>query len=318
MSPLGNGSAGIDFFSGTNDHVVRDNLLAFNGTYGLLIFTNNITVTGNTIRDNAFSGMQLSGTDNRIGGTTAAERNIITGNGQGGISIVGANAVSNFIQGNYIGVAADGVTADGNGNSGISTSGDADGNTIGGTEPGAGNLIANNGFAIEIDGILLNSSNNTVIGNTTRDNARYGVAVLGGVANNTIGGSTSAARNVIEGNGQSGVFIQGDSNSIVGNSIVANGGEGIFINGGANNTVGGTTAGAGNVITNNGLEGVRIAGAGTTGNRLQATGSGSTPAIMLPAMRQAYSSALTPAAIRSAGRRRPSATSSRATALTAC
>src|SRR5262249_50380167 len=97
-------------------------------------------------------------------------------------------------------------------------------------------------------------------------------------------------RNVIAANTGDGISITGgaDSNLVAGNYIGtdAGGGEatsgggqtfgntnsGIFINS-ASNTIGGSAAGAGNVISNNGVssgyEGIWLNGAAVTGNLIQ-------------------------------------------------
>ena len=77
---------------------------------------------------------------------------------------------------------------------------------------------------------------------------------------NTIGGTTSGARNVISGNAVRGVFLAGSGNFVFGNSIgttadgtaaVRSDGSGIWIEG-AYNVIGGPSAGAGNLISGNG------------------------------------------------------------------
>ena len=45
--------------------------------------------------------------NNTIGGTTAAERNVISGNDNEGLLLEGAGTTGNVIRGNYIGVKAD-------------------------------------------------------------------------------------------------------------------------------------------------------------------------------------------------------------------
>src|SRR2546423_203833 len=75
---------------------------------------------------------------NVIGGTNAAARNVISANG-GGISL---SSSENVIQGNFIGTDASGTIALGNALDGISFSTSTYiGNVIGGTVPGAGNVI---------------------------------------------------------------------------------------------------------------------------------------------------------------------------------
>ena len=106
--------------------------------------------------------------------------------------------------------------------------------------------------------------------------AAAGVYLWSGVSGNVIGGRPPV-RNVISANGQYGVMIDNDStgNTVEGNYIGtdATGSHalgnfvGVWIQSGStNNTVGGTTAGARNVISANGEDGVQIDYAGTTGN----------------------------------------------------
>ncbi|MDQ2831265.1 MAG: right-handed parallel beta-helix repeat-containing protein, partial [Chloroflexota bacterium] len=108
-------------------------------------------------------------------------------------------------------------------------------------------------------------------GTTARPN-NLGICVNGsGVTNATIGGTTSGAGNVISGNKASGIYIfQGNGTTIEGNYIgvdatgattLANGGDGVAVNPGIQNTtIGGTTAGAGNVISDNAVDGVALSG----------------------------------------------------------
>lgn len=91
-----------------------------------------------------------------IGGKSLAARNVIAGNIADGI-VAFPNQVllsSTFsIQGNFIGLAADGASPLGNGRNGIFLTGGSQGITIGGTAAGTGNTIAfNNGR-----GVLLQS-----------------------------------------------------------------------------------------------------------------------------------------------------------------
>ena len=76
-------------------------------------------------------GVQISGTSNTVGGTTAAARNIISGNGRG-IWLLGSGASGNLIQGNFIGTDVTGTSALGNTSDGVEING-APSNTIGGS-----------------------------------------------------------------------------------------------------------------------------------------------------------------------------------------
>ena len=82
---------------------------------------------------------------------------------------------------------------------------------------------------------------------------------------NTIGGTSTAARNIISGNVGAGVaFSAGDSDNQVlgdyigldaaGTFVLSNGGNGVSFSGSSNDTVGGSAAGAGDVISGNALQ----------------------------------------------------------------
>src|SRR5262249_47795824 len=116
-------------------------------------------------------------------------------------------------------------------------------------------------------------------GTLARGNVQDGVFVGGGATNNTVGGTTATARNLISGNSTAGVTITDAgtvANTVAGNYIgtdvtgsaaLANGVNGVLIQAGAsNNTIGGLTAtpgtGAGNVIAgNNNDAGIYLNGA---------------------------------------------------------
>src|SRR5207249_480982 len=95
-------------------------------------------------------------------------------------------------------------------------------NTIGGTSSGARNLISGNQIAgIQLAGTGV--SGNLVAGNYigtdaagTSDlgNAGPGVTISAGAANNTVGGTSAAARNVISGN-HNGIDIIGATNNVI-------------------------------------------------------------------------------------------------------
>ncbi len=108
-------------------------------------------------------------------------------------------------------------------------------------------------------------------------NANRGVLIF--TSNNTVGGASSEARNLISGNGFIGVLLSGATGTKVqgnligtkksGGSALGNGFGGVEIFGAsADNTVGGQTAGAANTIAFNSGEGVAIYGAqeGNLGN----------------------------------------------------
>jgi hypothetical protein len=105
-------------------------------------------------------------------------------------------------------------------------------------------------------------------------------------SNNTVGGTTTGAGNLISGNALNGVEVAGSGNLILGNQIgtsaagtasLANGADGVYVYPtGTNNTIGGTTPGAGNLLSGNGANGVEPAGSGNLveGNRIGTNAAG--------------------------------------------
>ncbi|HET6313951.1 MAG TPA: CSLREA domain-containing protein, partial [Chloroflexia bacterium] len=233
--------------------------------------------------------IQLTGTPSNFGLTINTNNSTVMGlvinNFAGAIYIVGGSG--NKIQGNYIGTNAAGTSAVPN-SQGIVLEG-VTGNVIGGTDPLARNLISGNSTA----GVyIFFSTLNTVQGNYIGTNAA-GTAALPnhtGVLitasdDNTIGGTTAAARNLISGN-TTGVDMDGTSqrNLVQGNYVGTNAtGTGAIANTtgislrAPANTVGGTATGAGNLISGNGT-GVFITanGANATGNLIQGNYIGTT------------------------------------------
>lgn len=256
------------------------------------------TATGTEIQGNFFGtnadgtvslgygGVDLYSPSNHVGGTTAAARNVM-----GSLNISGYGATGNVVEGNYIGVDATGskrleYTL------GVRIS-YASGTRIGGTAPGAGNVISGSG---NYPGIRLwFGANGTLIqgnligtdatGQYSLGNSESGIVVDYGAHDNLIGGTDPAARNVISGNGQRGVLIDGIfstsynpsgkqmRNVVQGNYI------GTDVTGTravpniygvdlesdtAENVIGGTVPGAGNLISGNLYYGLYVAGASGT------------------------------------------------------
>jgi len=172
-----------------------------------------------TARQGNFIGVVLEDApDNTVGGTAAADRNLISGQLAYGLGIVRPNSSGNLIQNNYIGTNAAGSSAIPNDEHGIFML-EASGSTIGGTTAGALNLVSGNGMdGMHITDLL--SAMNAVEGNRIGTNAagtaaiantRHGVYVL--VApDNFIGGGMGAG-NLISGNGGAGVFIDGTNST---------------------------------------------------------------------------------------------------------
>ncbi|NNE00358.1 MAG: VCBS repeat-containing protein, partial [Pirellulaceae bacterium] len=117
-----------------------------------------------------------------------------------------------------------------------------------------GSTVRGLSFTSWMNGIRINSDNNTIAGNyfgvnaagAAEANLTDGIRING--STNTIGGLTAADRNIISNSNSDGIQIHGDSNIILGNYIGTdptglldwgNGGRGINIDGGASNVIGG-------------------------------------------------------------------------------
>ncbi len=180
---------------------------------------------------NSQNGVLLSGSRfNVVGGTTAAERNIISANSSDGVEVTGVTTLSNVIQGNFIGPDMAGTLDRRNSANGVYLNG-APNNIIGGASPGAGNLISRNqSDGVEISG--LTASNNFVLGNwigldatgtTNLGNFGHGVFFTSNARFNFIGATNSGAGNRIAFNSQDGIYVQsGTNNAIRGNNIWSN------------------------------------------------------------------------------------------------
>jgi CSLREA domain-containing protein len=139
---ISNNGIGISI-SGGKDNVIQGNYIGTNAAGDARLGNN--------------QGVALSNTQNNtIGGTTAAERNIISGNGAWGVRISDAESMRNKVQGNYIGTDVTGTVTDpdgtpsngdelGNGLNGVLIQTGAAGNIIGGTTAASGNVISGNG-----------------------------------------------------------------------------------------------------------------------------------------------------------------------------
>jgi parallel beta-helix repeat protein len=247
-------------------------------------------ITGKIALGNQWSGISGYGSGNTIGGTNESDRNLISGNRDGGVyvSMSDTRVLNNYIGtditgmqdlGNSFGVRfhhgshnilrnntisgndGHGAWIDGNG----SENNIVQGNFIGTSADGM-SAIANNGFGLTING---DNTNN-------------------GTHNNIVGGTTPETRNLISGNLQSGININFSSGNIVqgnyigtnitGTQSLGNGIFGIRLNGNGS-AIGGTEAGAGNLISGNTWDGIYATSSENdiTGNIIGADVSGLNP-----------------------------------------
>jgi len=315
-NPAPNAFQGILLASGASRNVIGGtnvlarNVLSGNSQYGIFITDSNTTgnvVLGNYIGTgaggsnalaNGLSGVIIGGSaaSNVIGSTNSSGRNLLSGNTEYGIYLT--NTTGNVILGNYLGVNAGGEVALANQKSGVALFGGTQ-NVIGGTVPGAGNVLSGNGeYGVDIRNPVATGNfvqGNLVgldaVGTNSIANAAGGVHFDSGAQGNLIGGTVAGARNVISGNTTAGVFFNGTGTSnnlvegnyvgtdITGTNAIPNTLAGIYLpypGGPSGNVIGGTVAGARNVISGN-YYGVYLATPGTSGNVIEGNYIGVTP-----------------------------------------
>lgn len=313
-----NTGAGISS-SNTIGSIIKGNTVVNNGSTGITVTSDNgSTIQGNYIgitpngtpMKNKTSGITIAGTATNvlIGGTTAGQGNYISGNNtavsDAGINInstTGVNGVT--IQGNYIGVKPDGVTAAPNGY-GIQIAGASNGPvniTIGGNTAGARNIISGN-ITAGINGTALTTSTSNYLiagnyigldknGNTLTGAAGRGIQLTNPNGIQIGGDSTAGYSNVISGNPSDAIAFSGTAGTgqnfkIWGNLIgtkpdgvtaANNGGYGVnsyatVMNGSVQ--IGGSGTGQGNVIVNsNNTWGVMVLNASAAANPVQIRGN---------------------------------------------
>ncbi len=123
---------------------------------------------------------------NTIGSVIGAEANVISGNTFEGITISDTATDDNVVIGNVIGTtgAIDApipgrTSTSGNGSAGVFLSRGTQGSTVGGSDPGAANVIAfNGGNGVEVR--APGSRRNSVTGNRIGRNVRGGIALFDG------------------------------------------------------------------------------------------------------------------------------------------
>jgi hypothetical protein len=192
---LGNSDNGVRIEDASNNIIGGTvagarNIISGNDNVGLVINrspTTGAVANGNQVQGN-FIGTNVSGTaalpnfdrgihiqeatNSIVGGTVAGARNIISGNQGIGLVITGifeTISTNSLVQGNFIGTNAAGTAALGNSQGGVIIV--TSNNTFGGSQAGAGNIVAFNGdFGLYIDGGT---------GNAVRTNSIFSNSALG-------------------------------------------------------------------------------------------------------------------------------------------
>jgi parallel beta-helix repeat protein len=208
-------SVGIYLTTRRNVTIKNVEIKAFNDGIYLRLHSAYNTVSGNTIIDNGYDGIYVSGSSNNIISENTIE------NDYDGISLHSSS--DNIIYGNTIANNDDlGIYFSSSSNNSIS------GNTI---------TNSNNGIYFYIF-----SNNNSISGNTIKDNNECGIISYDPYENN----NNSFVGNTIA-NNRDGIFLSSSSNNTIisGNTITNNSGHGICLSS-YNNSV------LGNTIANNG------------------------------------------------------------------
>jgi titin len=297
---LGNNNAGVTV-TGAGNFIGPSNVISGNLHDGIILTSHasgnqvqgnfiGLSAAGTNALANGVNGIEISGaSSNTIGGAVFSARNVISGNAANGVLITIVTDISNTVCGNYIGTDVTGKKAVANLLAGVQIQGCS--NVVGGVTAGSGNVISGNGQ----EGIYLVGTSGNVVGNVIQGNlvgldvtgagplgnAKAGIGI-NAAANNQIGGTTAAARNVISANGSSsgpssgygGVFITypgATGNQLQGNYIgtdasgtlaLGNVFDGVdLFSQSAANFVGGSVTGAGNLISANGLDGIYLTNA---------------------------------------------------------
>jgi hypothetical protein len=151
-------------------------VVVYGSAAGTLIQGNYIgtDASGTRARGNA-EGVEVGAVDLAIGGSGAGAANLISGNQYSGIEIGTEYAVHLILHadrtaviGNWIGTQADGVSPLGNGTGiGIGNSVNC---TVGGLNPGAGNIVAFNGR-----GVIVYSTGERILSNSIYSNGGIGI-----------------------------------------------------------------------------------------------------------------------------------------------
>lgn len=198
----GNGMTGIGIEGGAPNNVVQGNLCSGNLGVGVAISDGGSSyneIVGNRIGTDASGTHAVPNLDhglsvgflnagfNRIGGTRPEERNLISGNLGGGISVMSGG---NVVRGNFVGTDITGRNPLGNSGGGVGLGGGR--NILGGATPEEANVIGASGWF----GVSVSSDYNAILGNYIGTDPT-GQFVLG---NTAIGVALMARHSVLQAN----------------------------------------------------------------------------------------------------------------------
>lgn len=253
-------------FIGTKSIGINTPAVMPNGRSGIWVLGNaeghgtvdTVSITGNTIANNAVHGIEVwSATNVTIGGTRGeSTENIITNNTQYGIAFTD-DVFGSVVQGN---------TLAGNTQAGLYLN-SAQNLTVGGGVDGNGSLdISSSDFGVVAGGTLTDTQ---LSGNNIHDNMKAGIQLLAGAG-------LSLFRNTIQDNGDYGLLAVGQSTGteVLGNTIKKQD-AGIWLAGASGMSLGNTrgeeneqSEGITNKVKENNWVGIVIQGAESTNNTI--------------------------------------------------
>ena len=197
--PIPNGSQGILVLSGSfnqiggrisGDSADNDggNIISGNASNGILVQgATGTTIVSNTIGldasglkaiPNGGDGIGILAADRTIiGGVQPQLRNVISANKGDGIGFTSSVQTNTIVRGNYIGTDINGTGNQGNLGAGVSFNVQPNDNTqIGGTQAGAGNVIAFNGATFKQGGVEIFAGKNiAILSNSIHSNVGLGI-----------------------------------------------------------------------------------------------------------------------------------------------
>ncbi len=274
-----NGAPGLNV---TGDQATIDgNTITGNVGPGIALSGNQANLSSNVVTGNSADGIDVYGSNDLIGvivdvsgPSLSSGGNQISANGGDGIAIYGPSASGNTIQGNLVGTDQDGVKALGNSLAGVLIDSGAVNNTIGGSAPGAGNLISGNlgaGFVDDSSGSQPNyfSGNRVGVtrsGSSSLTNSGGAMAVSGGASVSMNSSSVISGGIMV----QSGAIVNISSeNNIIHGKLTLESNGGLNFLSSSNSVTGGVSAKSGGALSvfdnNNRVNGgIFIAGGNVT------------------------------------------------------
>lgn len=294
---LPNGRSGVRISGGARRNVVgapgAANVISANSHAGVFVLdagTEFNVVEANRIgtdrSGNAALGNLMMGVHLQDGAsTTTVKGNVISGNREYGVSLIGAGTADNSIEGNRIGVNEAGDAALSNLEHGVKIMAGVTRTIVGGEQVMQRNLIsANTGYGVLLQGA--GNRDNKVQGNYIGTDVsgrrelgnEHGVGVLGQVEAAVVGG-TKPGSNLISGNRGYGVRLNGGTGVEVSCNLIGtdaagagalpNGRDGILLDG-ANVDAKIGLAGRGNTVSGNRRAGIVAAGQNVRGATIRA------------------------------------------------